>query len=100
MSFRISFFLALSCSLPIASQAQLSSASITAAQKYSATHNGIGLIVKERGQVRFEKYYNGYPGAPLHIYSGTKSFFGVLAVIAEEEGLLKLDEPASKTLTE
>jgi CubicO group peptidase (beta-lactamase class C family) len=100
MSFRISFFLALSCSLPIASQAQLSSASITAAQKYSATHNGIGLIVKERGQVRFEKYYNGYSGAPLHIYSGTKSFFGVLAVIAEEEGLLKLDEPASKTLTE
>lgn len=82
------------------SQARLSSESITAAQKYSATHNGRGMIVKERGQVRFEKYYNGYSGEPIHIYSGTKSFFGVLAVIAQEERLLDLDEPAAKTLTE
>lgn len=86
--------------LPSPGVAQLASSSITAAQKYSASHNGIGMIIQERGQLRFEKYYNGYSGAPLHIYSGTKSFFGVLAVMAQEDRLLKLDERASDTLTE
>lgn len=86
--------------LPSPGAAQLSSSSIDAAQKYSASHNGIGLIVKERGQLRYENYYNGYSGAPLHIYSGTKSFFGVLAVMAQEDGLFKLDDKASDTLTE
>jgi len=101
MGFRSAFLTALVvCSNPFTLHAQLSSAAIAAAQKYSATHNGRGMIVKERGQIRFEKYYNGYSGEPLHIYSGTKSFFGVLAVIAQEERLLDLDERAAKTLTE
>lgn len=81
--------------------AQLSSEAIAAAQRYSASHNGIAMIVQERGQLRYENYYNGYrKGEPLHIYSGTKSFFGVLAVIAQEDGLLRLDERAAETLTE
>lgn len=86
--------------LPSSGFSQLSLWSIEAAQKYSASHNGIGLIVQERGQLRYEKYYNGYSGAPLHIYSGTKSFFGVLAVMAQEDRLFKLDDKASDTLTE
>ncbi|MEM1441451.1 MAG: serine hydrolase domain-containing protein [Verrucomicrobiota bacterium] len=82
-------------------QAQLSSESIAKAQAYSATHNGRAMIVQEGGKLRFEKYYNGYSkGTPLHIFSGTKSFFGVLAVIAEEEGLLSLDERVAETVTE
>ncbi|MEX2579152.1 MAG: serine hydrolase domain-containing protein [Verrucomicrobiales bacterium] len=81
--------------------AQLSSDSILAARRYSATHNGMALIVKERGQLRFEDYYNGYAkGTPVHIYSGTKSFFGVLAAIAQEEGLLSLDERVAETIPE
>jgi len=81
--------------------AQLSSEAIVAAQRYSATHNGIALIVQERGQLRYENYYNGYrKGEPLHIYSGTKSFFGVLGVMAQEDGLLNLDERAAETLVE
>ena len=45
------------------------------------------MIVAEAGVIRYEDYYNGHKGKePLHIYSGTKSFFGVLAVIAEERG--------------
>lgn len=80
--------------------AQLTSEAISAARKYSAAHHGIGMIVKERGQIRYEDYYNGYSGDPLHIYSGTKSFFGILAIAAMEDGLLDLDEPAAKTLTE
>jgi len=80
--------------------AQLSADSIRAAHRYSATHDGRGMIVKEGGRIRFEQYYNGYGGEPLHIYSGTKSFFGVLAVIAQEEGLLDLDERVAETLPE
>lgn len=79
---------------------QLSGASIEAARNYSATHNGTALIVEEGGNIRYEKYYNGYSGEPLHIYSGTKSFFGVLAVIAQEEGLLDLDDRVAETITE
>ncbi len=81
--------------------AQLASSSIEAAHEYSRTHSGVGLIIEEEGKTRFEQYYNGHSGnEPLHIYSGTKSYFGVLAVIAEEEGLLKLDEPVAQTLPE
>lgn len=80
---------------------QLTSDSIAAARKYSGSHNGRALIVQEQGQLRFEDYYNGYEkGTPLHIYSGTKSFFGVLAVIAEEEKILSLDERVADTITE
>lgn len=81
--------------------AQLSKASIEAAQAYSAKRAGIAMIIKERGELRYEKYYNGHSAEkPLHIYSGTKSFFGVLAVIAQDEGLLKLDEPVAETIKE
>lgn len=59
------------------------------------------MIVAEAGVIRYEDYYNGHKGKePLHIYSGTKSFFGVLAVIAEEEGILKLDDLVAETLPE
>ncbi|HRQ90538.1 MAG TPA: serine hydrolase [Bacteroidia bacterium] len=86
-------------SAPLA--AQLSSASIEAAQRYSAERAGIGMIVKERGKIRFEKYYGGHSQKkPIHIYSGTKSFFGVLAVIAQDEGILSLDERVAETLPE
>jgi len=82
-------------------RAQLSESSITAAQKYSASRSGLAMIVHEQGATRYEKYYNGHGAdAPLHIYSGTKSFFGALAVIAEDEGILKLDELVADTLPE
>ncbi len=81
--------------------AQLSADSIAKAQQYSARNNGRAMIIQEGGDLRFEKYYNGYSkGEPLHIYSGTKSFFGVLAVIAEEDGLLSLEERVAETVTE
>ncbi|MBP9224846.1 MAG: serine hydrolase [Verrucomicrobiales bacterium] len=85
----------LSCS------AQLTSDAIAAARAYSGKHSGVGMIVAEAGVIRYEDYYNGHKGKePLHIYSGTKSFFGVLAVIAEEEGILKLDDLVAETLPE
>jgi len=81
--------------------AQLSKDSIEAAHAYSTKRGGIGLIVNEGGQVRFERYAAGHSAdEPVHIYSGTKSFFGALAVIAERDGLLSLDEKAAETLPE
>lgn len=81
--------------------AQLAPESIQRARDYSAANNGRALVVYEHGNLRFEDYYSGYrKGEPLHIFSGTKSFFGVLAVIAEEEGLLSLDERVADTLPE
>lgn len=95
------FLIAVLSALAGNGEAQLSKASIEAAQKYSAARNGIAMIVREQGATRFEKYYNGHRAEePLHIYSGTKSFFGVLAVIAEDEGILRLDEYVAETLTE
>lgn len=95
------FLILLSCLSSGIGHAQLSPKSIAAAQKYSAARSGIAMIVQEQGTVGFEKYYNGHSAdKPLHIYSGTKSFFGALAVIAEEDGLLKLDELVAETLPE
>lgn len=85
----------------VSASAQLSNESLEAAHAYSAKRGGIGFIVKEHGQVRFERYAKGHSAdEPIHIYSGTKSFFGALAVIAEKEGILKLDERVSETLPE
>ena len=100
MALRLSL-ITCSFALILPASAQLTPDSITAARKYSGSHNGRALIVQEQGQLRFEDYYNGYEkGTPLHIYSGTKSFFGVLAVIAEEEKILSLEERVADTITE
>jgi len=81
--------------------ARLSDSSIEAARRYSESGAAIGKIIWEHVRTRYENYYNGHSaGKPLHIYSGTKSFFGVLAAIGVEEGWLDLDEPVSKTLPE
>lgn len=54
------------------------------------------------GKVVFEKYDNGYSGSTKHMLaSGSKSFTGLMAASAIQDGLLKsLDEKASDTLTE
>ena len=99
--FPIFFLIAILAAATGTGHAQLSGDSITAAQKYSASRSGIALIVQEQGAIRYEKYYNGHNASePLHIYSGTKSFFGALAVIAEDDGILKLDELVAETLPE
>jgi CubicO group peptidase (beta-lactamase class C family) len=72
------------------------------ADRYSRTHGGLVLYVQQGGKTLFES--DEYPGftasTPRKIYSGTKSFVAVAALVAVEEGLLTLDEPASNTLTE
>lgn len=71
------------------------------AARYSREHGGLALRVQQGGRMVFEDYVSGFStDTPHRIYSGTKNFVAVTALIAEQEGLLDLNEPASKTLTE
>ncbi len=71
------------------------------AADYLRACNGHALLVYRDGRLVFEDYLNGHTrGEPHRLASGTKSFVGVLAVMAVEDGLLKLDEKVVDTLTE
>jgi CubicO group peptidase (beta-lactamase class C family) len=92
--------------LLLGSSATLLPANVTAdnfamAAAYSRSHGGLGLRVEQGGHVAFENYYPGFSATTPHrIFSGTKNFVAVGTLIAEQDGLLNLDEPASKTLPE
>ena len=71
------------------------------AARYSQSHGGLALRVEQGGNLIFQSYVPGFSASTPHkIYSGTKSFVAVGALIAQQEGLLSLDEKASDTLTE
>jgi CubicO group peptidase (beta-lactamase class C family) len=84
----------------------LSAGEITAphladAAQYSRSHGGLALRVERDGAVVGENYAPGYSASTPHkIYSGTKSFVAVAALIAMREGLLTLEEKAADTLPE
>jgi CubicO group peptidase (beta-lactamase class C family) len=68
---------------------------------YSAEHSGRAVLIQRDGRVVFERYDNGWStNLPHPLASGTKSFTGVMAMMAVQDGLLKLDERAADTLTE
>jgi len=65
---------------------------------YHERHKSQALIVARGGDVVLENYGDGFSGGKPHaLYSGTKSFWGPLAVIAQREGLLQLDETVGAT---
>lgn len=68
---------------------------------YNAAHHGVSLLVLKRGKVVCEDYPNGGTADQTHeLASGTKSFTGLIAAAAVQDGFLKLDELASDTLSE
>jgi arylsulfatase A-like enzyme/CubicO group peptidase (beta-lactamase class C family) len=71
------------------------------AAAYNAANQGVSFLVMLDGQAVCEDYPNGggVDKAPF-LASGTKSFWGVAAAVAAEEGLLSLDEKVADTLTE
>lgn len=72
-----------------------------AAADYSARLAGRAVLIMHRGRVVFERYDNGWkPRSPHMLASGTKSFTGVMAMFAVQDGLLTLDELACDTLDE
>src|SRR5262249_45852922 len=71
------------------------------AAKYSESNRGVSMLVLQKGRTVFEHYANGgSAGGRWPIFSGTKSFWGLAALAAVHEGLLKLDDPVSDTITE
>src|SRR6184192_4497540 len=71
------------------------------AAKYSESKRGVAMLVLQSGQTIFEHYANGGSARERWpIFSGTKSFWGIAALAAVREGLFKLDDPVSDTITE
>lgn len=71
------------------------------AARYSSEKGGMALLVKHNGRIIWETYANGGgKNIPQRIYSGTKAYWGLAALVAAEAELLDLDEKVADTLTE
>jgi CubicO group peptidase (beta-lactamase class C family) len=71
------------------------------AAKYSESKRGVSMLVMQNGRTIFEHYANGGSARERWpIFSGTKGFWGIAALAAVREGLFKLDDPVSDTITE
>jgi CubicO group peptidase (beta-lactamase class C family) len=69
-----------------------------AAIEYARRHGLHALAVARGGEVLLQEFDAGYgPETPHALYSGTKSFWGVVALYASADGLLNLDEPVAET---
>jgi len=69
-----------------------------AAYAYHARFKPQALVLSRADAIVFERYDGGFAAAAPHaLYSGTKSFWGVAAIEAQHDGLLRLDEPVSAT---
>src|SRR5947207_5711477 len=98
------------CASPIFALLVLTSASAVAeilptdcarAAKYSENKRGVATLVLQNGQTIFEHYANGGSArGRWPIFSGTKSFWGIAALAAMHDGLFKLDDLVSDTITE
>lgn len=72
-----------------------------AAADYSAGFAGRAVLIMHEGRVVYERYDNGWAASRPHMLaSGTKSFTGVMAMFAVQDGLLALDERACDTIAE
>lgn len=76
-----------------------SAAAIVAAADYSERHRGQSMIVMFDGKVIFERYANGGQAERLQMLaSGSKSFIGIAAGAAADDGLFQLDDPVADCL--
>ena len=74
---------------------------LRAAADYSRERLGLSFLAIQNGKIVFEEYQNGNSAdSRQKIYSGTKGFWAVAAMVAVQEGILSLDEPVSNTITE
>jgi CubicO group peptidase (beta-lactamase class C family) len=73
---------------------------LDAAAEYHAKHKPQALLVRRAGKTVLERYDNAFSADDAHaLYSGTKSFWGVTALLAQRERLLSLDEPVWRGAT-
>ena len=67
---------------------------------YHARHKPQALIVSRAGEIVHESYDGGLSADKPHaLYSGTKSFWGPAAIIAQREALLQLDDTVGETFS-
>ncbi|MDK2768122.1 MAG: beta-lactamase family protein [Sphingomonas sp.] len=86
--------------LPTVAAAQVTPSQCTAAERYSASHRGIAVLVLQDGKIVCEVYTGSNASTANELWSGTKSFVGIMAAAAVQDGLLTLDELAADTLVE
>src|SRR5438552_13377017 len=71
------------------------------AAEYSESKRGISMLVMQNSRTIFEHYANGGTAdGRFPIFSGTKSFWGIAAVVAINQGLFRLDDRVADTITE
>jgi CubicO group peptidase (beta-lactamase class C family) len=71
------------------------------AAEYSAARRGVSVLVRVDGKILFEDYpAGGSPERAHELASGTKSFSGVAAAAAVQDGLFTLDDKVSDTIVE
>lgn len=87
--------------LPPLSDAEIRFGNCARAAKYSESKRGVTMLVLQNGRTVLEHYANGaVREGRWPIFSGTKSFWGVAALCALRDGLIKLDDPVANTITE
>jgi CubicO group peptidase (beta-lactamase class C family) len=70
----------------------------SSALEYAQKHALHALVIAQDGRIVSETYGDDHDGATPHaLYSGTKSFWGTTALIAQREGLLRLDDRVADT---
>src|SRR5258708_7912969 len=100
MRYPIHFAITLSLT-SISAFAEIRPADCARAAKYSESRRGASMLVMQNGRTTFEHYVNGgSAGGRWPIFSGTKSFWGIAALAAVHDGLFKLDDLVSDTITE
>jgi CubicO group peptidase (beta-lactamase class C family) len=81
--------------------AEIRSPDCARAAKYSESKRGVSMLVLQNGRTIFEHYANGgSAGGRWPIFSGTKSLWGIAALTGVHDGLFRLDDPVSDTITE
>src|SRR5436190_15192789 len=81
--------------------AEISVSDCASAAKYSESRRGSAMLVMQNGRTIFEHYANGgSANRRWPIFSGTKSFWGIAALSAVQEGLFRLDDPVSDRIVE
>lgn len=102
MSWRITLSIfALALARSTIALAELQPADCARAAKYSESKRGRSILVMQNGRTIFERYANGGSAdVKWPIFSGTKSFWGIAALVAVRDGLIKLDDRVADTITE
>src|SRR5438046_1248109 len=94
-------FLLVTFALCPAAFSEISVSNCARAAKYSEMRRGSAMLVMQNGRTIFEHYAKGgSANRRWPIFSGTKSFWGIAAFAAVQEGMFKLDDPVSDTISE